>query len=456
MTLKKNDKIKLEITGITAQGSGVGRTDGLAVFVPFTAIGDEIVCHIVKVKPSHAYGRVDTIIKASPDRNQNGDDGCSVFGRCGGCVWRHIGYDAELKYKRQIVADALLRIGGIDIEPRPIAGADSPEGYRNKAQYPVARGEHRPLIGFYAPRSHRVVEQHNCRLQPPLFADIVDTVARWAKKYGVEPYDEVSGKGLLRHIYIRRAEATDQVMAGLVCTSGKIPHADILIDALKSSVPGLASLMVNLNREKTNVILGNSEFVLWGRDYITDELCGLRFNLSMRSFYQVNRCQAQRLYTLAAEAATLNDKKTVLDLYCGAGTIGLSMANRVKQVIGVEILSSAVEDAIRNAEQNGIKNARFICADAAEAASRLKAEGVKPDVVILDPPRKGCDEQLIATVAGMSPESIVYVSCDPATLARDLKRFDTLGYKTQTVTPVDMFPRTEHVECVVLMSRVEK
>lgn len=458
MPLKKNQKIPLEITGVTSEGSGVGRYQadgderGIAVFVPYTAVGDTITCHIVKVNSSHAYGRVDSVLTRSSHRVEGGDSDCSVFGRCGGCAWRHINYEAELQYKWQRVADAIQRIAGLDIKPESIVGAENPDGYRNKAQYPVSKGEHRLHIGFYAPRSHRVMEQHHCLLQPPVFGEIVDIISRWARKNNVSAYDETTGEGLLRHIYIRQAEVTGEIMAGLVCTSGKVPQAYLLVDMLKENVPGLVSVMVNINRENTNVILGGNEFVLWGKDTITDELCGLGFRLSMRSFYQVNRRQAEKLYRLAGDAAGLTGKETVLDIYCGTGTIGLTMAKKAGQVIGIEIVKPAVEDARRNAEENHITNARFLCADASKAASQLKSEGVHPDVVILDPPRKGCDLELIETVAEMSPDRIVYVSCDPATLARDLKRFDEKGYQTVQVTPVDMFPRTAHVECVVLMT----
>lgn len=464
MPLEKNQRIRLEITGMTAEGSGVGRApseDGPepAVFVPFTAVGDVIDCHIVKVAASHAYGRIETIVSPSPDRlpgsEEDGED-CAAFGKCGGCAFRHVSYEAEKRYKWQRVADAVKRIGGLELLPEPLVGADQPDGYRNKAQYPVAPGPHRLMVGFYAPRSHRVVEEHSCRLQPPLFRDIVKIVLRWAIKSGVSGYDETVRTGLLRHLYIRQAEATGEVMVCLVCTSGKIPAPDSLVDALKEGVPGLASVMVNINREDTNVILGGNEFVLWGKDHITDELCGLRFRLSPRSFYQVNRRQAERLYRLAAEEAALTGTETLLDLYCGTGTIGLSMASRAAEVIGVEVVEPAVEDARRNAEENGIANARFLCADAAEAAARLKAEGTRTNVVVLDPPRKGCGEALIGTVSEMGPSRIVYVSCDPATLARDIARFAQYGYVTRRITPVDMFPRTPHIETVVLMSRVEK
>ena len=282
---------------------------------------------------------------------------------------------------------------------------------------------------------------------------MLDCVVRWAKKAGVSAYDEESGRGLLRHIYIRRAEATGEVMVCLVCTSGKLPEPQRLVELLRGGVPGLASVVVNLQKEATNVILGEEGYTLWGKDFITDRLCGLTFRLSPRSFYQVNRSQAERLYALAAEAAGLTGRETVLDLYCGTGTIGLSMASKAGRIIGVELIAAAVEDARRNAEDNGIDNARFICGDAAEAAVQLEREGIRPDVAVIDPPRKGCSAALIDTLVRMNPSRLVYVSCDPATLARDLKALTGKGYAVERVTPVDMFPRTPHVECVALLTK---
>ena len=458
MELSKNQVITLDITGTTAEGSGIGRAGlpgedgGMAVIVPFTAVGDRIRCRILKVEKRLAYGRTEEILVSSGDRIAAEND-CPVFGRCGGCTWRHVSYEAELRYKQRKVSDALTRIGGIDAGIQPIIGSERDRHYRNKAQYPVVPGPYRPLIGFYAPRSHRVVEQHACLLQPKSFQTVVDIVGKWAKKTGLPIYDETTGKGTLRHIYIREAEATGEVQLCLVCTSGKLPEASALVAALREQVPGLVSVVVNLNREDTNVILGEKGFVLWGRDSITDVLCGLRFRVSPRSFYQVNRQQAEVLYGVAAEFASPGPEDTVLDLYCGTGTIGLTMAGKAGQVIGVESVAEAVEDARQNAEENGIVNARFLCADAGKAAERLREEGIRPSIVILDPPRKGCTPAVIETVAAMSPGRVVYVSCDPATLARDLKRFGEHGYRTETIQPVDMFPRTPHVECVVLMSK---
>jgi len=454
MALRKNDIVTLRITGMTAEGNGVGHIEqgddqGMAVFVPFTAIGDTIRCRIVKLEKRFAYGIIDAIEEPSDDRIQ---PDCPVFGKCGGCVYRHLSYDAELRIKEQRVRDAFARIGGLTPPMRPIVGSERTDGYRNKAQFPVSGTAAHPIIGFYAPRSHRVIDHRYCALQPPVFGEIIDRIAAWITAADVTPYNERTHSGLLRHIYMRQAEKTGEIMVCLVCTSGKIPCADELLRSL-CEVDGIASVCVNLNRKQTNVILGDDTFPLYGKPAITDELCGLRFSLSPRSFYQVNRDQAERLYTLAAEAADLRPEDILLDLYCGTGTIGLSMAHRVRQLIGVEIVAPAVEDAKRNAAANGIHNARFLCADAAEAANQLAAEGLAPSVVVIDPPRKGCDKALIETIDRMNPERVVYVSCDPATLARDCAIFAGHGYQARHVTPVDMFPRTAHVESICLLTR---
>lgn len=455
MALVKNQLIELTITGVTGEGSGVARyidsdcpAPGMVVFVPFTAVGDTILCRIVKVQKTHAFGRVEELITPSADRQPVSD--CAVYGKCGGCAWRHVTYEAECRYKWEWVRDTMQRVGGLSIQPLPLVGADTPDRYRNKAQYPVAPG---PLVGFYAPRSHRLVPCTDCPLQPAGYADVLTAVTDWMKENDVSAYDEVTHTGLVRHIYIRQGAVTRQMMVCLVCTSGKLPAVPALIDKVKAAAPDLASLCVNVNPKQTNVILGDRGFTLWGADAIEDELCGLRFRLSPHSFFQVNHAQTEKLYTLAADAAGLTGDEVLLDLYCGTGTIGLSMAHKAGQVIGVEVVPAAVEDAYRNAKENGIDNARFLCADAAQAAVQLEREGICPDVVILDPPRKGCDEELLKTVARMAPRRVVYVSCDPATLARDLARFAPLGYVTNRVQPVDLFPRTHHCETVALLSR---
>ena len=447
--MKKNEIISLEITDLTISGSGVGHADGMAVFVPYTAVGDRIKAQILKVKKQLAFGKVREIETPSPDRIEND---CPAYPPCGGCVFRHISYDAELRLKEHQVRENFRRIGGLDVPIAPIVPAPDIAGYRNKAQYPVTMDEHGLHIGFFAPRSHRVIDCRDCRLQPKEFAEILAVIADWIIACRVPVYRETDGTGLLRHIYLRRAAATGEVMVCLVAARDALPQTERLIDALTTRFPAIQSIILNINPDDTNVILGKTCRTLYGSDRITDILCGVRVRLSPLSFYQVNHAQAQRLYGIAADCAELQKEQTLLDLYCGAGTIGLSMANRVRQVIGVEIIPEAVEDAKQNAAANGIRNARFLCADAAQAAQQLQSEQITPDVVIVDPPRKGCAPALLETVAEMAPEKIVYVSCDPATLARDCAALTRLGYTVQTVTPVDMFPRTGHVETVVLMT----
>lgn len=454
MALRKNQVIPLTVTGVTGEGNGIGRSeDGMAVFVPFTAIGDSITCRIQKVDKRYAFGRIAEMVNPSADRC-NDQRNCSVYSRCGGCVWRHVTYEAEARYKWQKVADALSHIGGLTITPQPLVKADHTDNYRNKAQYPLAMQDGKIVAGFYAPRSHRVIGQQDCALQPTVFGDILRTVIAWMEQNGVSVYDETTHKGLIRHVYIRHGEKTGETMVCLVATSGKLPALDKLTAALRDTAPGLRSLVVNLNRKDTNVILGDEEFTVFGDGYITDILCGLRFKLSPRSFYQVNREQTEKLYALAAKELAPTGEETLLDLYCGTGTIGLSIAKKVKTLIGADVVAPAIEDAKENARTNGIENARFLCADASAAAKQLQTEGIKPDAVIIDPPRKGCDEALLDTIAQMAPQKVVYVSCDPATLARDLKRFAERGYETLRVTPVDLFPGTMHVESVACLLRV--
>lgn len=447
--LQKNDRIPLRITGVTAEGSGVGHYEGLAVFVANAAQGDTITAHIIKVKKNYAVARIHQVLTPSPDRIQ---PDCPVFQQCGGCAWRHITYESECRLKEQRVTDALSRIGHLAITPRPILAAEETDGYRNKAQFPVGGTARELQIGFFAPRSHRIVDCRACRLQPPAFEGALRAFARWVAENDVSIYNEETGQGLLRHIYLRQAQMTGEVMACAVVNGSEIPAPELLAGELLREMPGIKSLILNQNTARTNVVLGPKCKTLWGEDGIVDELCGLRFFLSPLSFYQVNRAQAERLYQKAAEYAALTGAETLLDLYCGTGTIGLTMAGKAKQVIGVEVVPEAVEDARRNAARNGITNARFLCGDAAMAARQLAGEGVQPDVIVIDPPRKGCDEQLIGTIAELAPRRVVYVSCDPATLARDLKQFAELGYETREATPVDLFPRTGHVECVVLLS----
>ncbi len=450
--LKKNDIIHLSITSATADGSGVGKTDdGLAVFVPLSAVGDELNVRILKVKKSYAFGKIEEIITPSKARIK---PDCGCYSRCGGCVWRHISYEEECRLKSQKVADALERIGGIKAVLKPIIPSGRVLRYRNKAQLPVGKApDGRLQMGFYAFHSHRIINCGDCALQPEIFADVMKITREFLAETDNDIYDEKTGKGRLRHLYIRYGEITGELMVCYVVNGNGLKREDLLLDMLKGGLPNLKTVVVNSNREKTNVILGAKNRTLYGSGYITDLLCGLKFKISPFSFWQVNRAQAERLYEKAREYAALSGSETLLDLYCGTGTIGLTMAKDCKELIGVEIIEDAVRDAENNAAVNSICNARFMCSDAPEAASQLEREGVRPDVIILDPPRKGCGEELVRTIGKMNPDRVVYVSCDPATLARDLKYFSEIGYETKEVTPVDMFPRTAHVESVVLLSR---
>lgn len=451
--LKKNDEIEVTIESMSSIGSGVGHYEGMAVFVSGTAVGDRVLAHVIKAKKSYAVAKAFKILKPSESRIQ---PDCLVSGRCGGCAYRHITYEAECQLKWERVRDALARIGGLDLVPEPIVPAEQITRYRNKAQYPVSIQDENVEFGFYAAHSHRVVPCGDCPLQPEEFKEGLEAFRRWALESGVTGYHETTHKGLLRHIYFRKAFCTGEIMACAVINGNELPKPDLLVTYLRQALPGLKSVVVNRNRDKTNVILGKRTTVIWGSPTITDELLGLRFTLSPHSFYQVNYAQTEKLYAKARAFAGLTGKEIVVDLYCGAGTIGLTMADKAKKIIGIEIVPQAVENARQNAAQNGIENAEFFCMDAAEGAKELRRKAIKPDVVVLDPPRKGCGEDLIHTVAEMAPERVVYVSCDPATLARDLAVFQGLGYTTQKAVPFDLFPRTVHVETVVVLHRKEE
>ena len=450
--MKKNDIVKIKITSATAEGSGVGKTeDNIVVFVPMTAIGDEIEARILKVKKTYAFGKIEKIITPSAARIS---PDCPNFSKCGGCVWRHISYDEELKIKSKKVKDAVERIGGISTEFRPIIGSDRVNRYRNKAQLPVGKDkEGGAVIGFYAFHSHRIIDCDDCALQPEIFKTVMDVTRDFIERTNTDIYDESTGKGRLRHLYIRLGEVTNELMVCYVVNGNGLKQEDMLVKMLRESLPNLKTVVFNSNREKTNVILGNKNRDAYGKGYITDVLCRLKFKISPFSFWQVNRAQAEKLYSKAKEYAKLSGDEVLLDLYCGTGTIGLTMAQDCKQLVGVEIVEDAVNDAKANAEANEINNARFICADAPTAAEQLRKEGTAPDVVILDPPRKGCGEELVKTIRKMNPKRVVYVSCDPATLARDLKYFSENGYITHEVTPCDMFPRTAHCESVALLTK---
>ncbi|HBL40493.1 MAG TPA: 23S rRNA (uracil(1939)-C(5))-methyltransferase RlmD [Ruminococcaceae bacterium] len=439
---------------MTSEGSGVGHAEGMAVFVPMTAVGDCISAHILKTKKTYAYAKIDEILTPSADRTQVD---CAVFAQCGGCVYRHIRYDAELKIKQQYVESCFQRIAKQPLKLCRIVGSEKTVGYRNKAQLPVREENGEIKIGFFSRHTHRVVNSDACRIQPEAFTRIAQAFREWVMEYPVSVYDEIHHTGLIRHLFLRASENCKEIMVCIVINGTELPHARELYERIAPL--GVTGLLININREQTNVILGEKCRTLYGKGYITDTLCTKQFDISPLSFYQVNRAQAQRLYAKAAEYAECDENTVLLDMYCGVGTIGLTMADKVKQLIGVEIVPQAVEDAKKNAEKNGITNARFLCGDAAQAARQLEQEKIRPNVVVLDPPRKGCEESLIQTVVGMNPDRIVYVSCDPATLARDYARFVELGYAcpeqngAHCVTPFDLFPGTQHCEMVVLLSR---
>lgn len=448
--LSKNDKIELTIDALTSEGSGVGRHNGLAVFVRGAVPQDKIIAHIIKRSKNYAIGIIDRIIQPSPERIESD---CPYSQKCGGCSFRNMTYAEELKYKKSRVRDALVRIGHLNIEVDEIIGADALTAYRNKAQYPVKITDGELHAGFYAYKSHRIIPCADCKLQPAEFEKGLAAFSEWAESENVTSYDERTGRGLLRHIYFRKGFATGEITACAVINGDSIPNERLLVSLLKKNVDGLTSVAVNINKENTNVILGKKTEIIWGEKNIRDVLLGKTFLISPESFYQVNHNQCEKLYAKAKELACLSGGETLLDLYCGVGTIGLTMADSVKQLVGIELVPQAVENAKENAKINGITNARFICADAPKGAEILKKQGIKPDVIILDPPRRGCDKSLLDTIKDLSPKRIVYVSCDSATLARDLEIMQEKGFEVKKVTAVDMFPRTPHVEAVAQLVR---
>ncbi len=450
--MKKNDTVELYIEDVTAEGSGVGRIDGLAVFVPHTAPGDRVRAKIIKLTRSYGVAKPEKIL--SPARCRIEPD-CPCYGRCGGCAFRHMTYEAECDFKRKRVDDCLRRIGGLTLTVEEMIPSPVTQGYRNKAQYPVGRNaDGQPVLGFYAPRSHRVVDARHCPLQPPVFGALCDAFLDYLLETDVSIYDETTGKGLVRHLYLRTGFATGQTQAVVVINGQTVPRQDLMIQHFTRACPDITGILLNRNLAATNVILGEDTQCLYGAPTIRDTLMGVDFDLSPHTFYQVNPAAAQRLFERAAAYANVGPQDTVLDLYCGMGAVGLCAAKGAGRLVGVEIVPQAVENATLNARRAGVKHAAFYCADAAQAARELAGQGVHPNVVFLDPPRKGCEPALLQTVAkDFCPERLVYISCDPATLARDLAVLATFGYATQRATAVDLFPRTGHVETVCLLSR---
>ena len=457
MPLQKNQILTLRIERLSSDGSGVAHSaDGEAVFVPGTAPGDEARVRIVKDCGRYAFGILDELLTPSPDRIPVD---CPVAGPCGGCSLRHLDYAAELRAKQESVLDAFRRIGGLEVPVLDILPSPDVDRYRNKVQFPVGIDKNGvPCIGFYAGRTHRIVPCPDCKLQPSVLNEIGNALCAFFAQQGIRPYDEQSGKGLVRHIFLRRGAHSGQIMVCLVCTRAKLPHAEQLCTALRGQFPAISTILLNVNAKNTNVILGSENHILYGRGYIEDTLCGVPVRLGPLSFYQVNTLAAERLYGVAAQYAQLTPDDTLLDLYCGMGTIGLSMAEQCRELIGVEIVPEAIESAKANAARMGkavAAKSRFFCADAGQAATQLAAEGLHPDIVMLDPPRKGCDEATLSAVVRMAPRRVVYVSCNPATAARDAAWLEQNGYHAEKVQPVDLFPRTKHCECVIALSKGE-
>ena len=480
--LKKDDQVTIEIEDIGTDGAGIGKADGYTLFVKDAVIGDIIKAKVIKAKKTYGYARLMEIITPSKDRVE---PVCPVARQCGGCQIQQMSYSAQLKYKQKLVRDNLARIGGItDCEVLPVIGMENPFNYRNKAQYPVGRNKDgKVVIGFYAGRTHSIVDYTQCAIGAPENAQILEKIRTFINENNISVYDEQSHKGLIRHILIRTGKHTGQIMVCLIINGKTLPHADKLADCLKD-ISGMSSIMININKERTNVILGSECSVIWGNSYIEDSICGIMFRISPLSFFQVNPVQTEKLYRKALEYAELTGNETVWDLYCGIGTISLLMATKARKVYGVEIVPQAIEDAKNNALRNSLNNAEFFVGKAEEVVPRIYDEDMKkaenepvdskenskensglpdsasdesvmrinPDVVVVDPPRKGCDETLLDTIVKMNPKRIVYVSCDSATLARDLKYLVANGYEIARVQPVDQFAHTVHVETVVKLS----
>ncbi len=457
--MKKNEIVRLEIEDLNNLGFGVSHIEGKVVFVSGAVTGDAVEAQIIKVNASYCVAIMRRLLSPSPLRAE----GRCPHLACTACAYKSIGYEHEKKTKENNVRAVFKKAGLADIEVLPLLSTGVTEGYRNKAQYPVgldAKGNY--VLGFYAPKSHSVKEAAACPLQPPVFSEILEFLREFFKAHALSVYDEKSGKGLLRHVYLRRAEKSGEVLLTLVINGAGLPCETELVSRVRAGFPSVVGILLNENCENTNVILSEKYRTLWGKSYITDELCGVTLEIAASAFYQVNRAGAELLYTEAKKLAGLKKTDLLLDLYCGAGAIGLSMAREVREVIGIEIVADAVKCAERNAALSGIENASFYVGDAADAekildaAEQKRGEKIRPDVVILDPPRKGCDARLLSFVASLSPRKIVYVSCNPDTLARDVAILAPLGYVTDRVQPVDMFPATGHVESVVCLTRSEE
>ena len=448
--LNKNEIYETVITDYTAEGQGVAHVEGCAVFIPNAIAGEKVKVRIEVAKKNWAAGKIVEILEKSPHRMNRA---CPISSSCGGCDFHHMDYEEETRLKADRIRQALNRIGGENFSEMPILSAPTCESYRNKAQYPVACKKGRAYAGFFKAGTHEVVENKRCLILPTESDQVKDAVIDYVNQFRVTVYDEATGKGLLRHIYVRRGAVSGQILVCLVVNGRKLPRVEELIRRLEK-IPGFTTLVLSVNTKAGNAVLGDEFITLHGPGYIEDTLCGLNFRLSPRSFYQVNHHQAQRLYEAAIAQAGITKEDTVLDLYCGVGTITLAMAKSAGKVIGVEVIPQAVQDAKDNAVRNGIENAEFFCGDAGQAALELESKGIKADVVVVDPPRKGLNADTIEALSRFAPRRIVYVSCDPATLARDVALLKERGYSVLNATAADLFPRCAHVETIVCLSKL--
>ncbi len=452
--VKQDEILELDITSMTHEGMGVGKKDGFAVFVQGAIEGEQVRVKVIKVLKSYAIARIEGFIERSHHRTEAF---CPAYKRCGGCSLQHMSYKKTLAFKRQVVVDNLTRIGGLsNLTIHETLGMNDPLKYRNKAQYPVGMSRNGVAAGFFARRSHEIIDTPNCVIQHPLSDKAKSIVLDYIRALNVSVYNEVTGQGLIRHVVTKVGFKTGEIMVIIVATRQDLPKINKLLYHLKRDIPGLASVILNINAKPGNVVLGDRNITLFGKDTIDDRLGDLTFEISPLSFYQVNPEQTEVLYNKALEYAGLQGHETVFDLYCGIGTISLFVAGKAPKVIGVEVEPEAVEAAKNNAKRNSITNAEFYPGLVEKVVPELYTKGIKADVVFIDPPRKGCDEALLKTLVDMAPDRIVYVSCNPSTLARDLKYLSGNGFEVKEVQPVDMFPWTEHVETVVLMSRKDK
>lgn len=449
--LHRGDPLQVSIETATIDGSGVARVDGQVVFVPGALPGERCSVRIAHVGRSAVFAQLLSVLTPSVHRVE---PDCPYFPLCGGCALRHMDYEQELALKQTHVQSCLTRIGGQTISALPITGAAQTDGYRNKVQFPVQEQEGRPVAGFFSGKTHRVIPVRHCRIQPDCADAIRGAVLAWMEQYHIRAYDEQTHTGYIRHIYIRFGAESGQILVCIVANCAQLPKKKQLVAALLAAEPGITTIVFSPNTKKGNTVLGTEFHPLYGDGTITDTLCGLQFRLSAPAFYQVNHAQAERLYEKAVQLAGLTGNETVLDLYCGTGTITLCLARHAKKAIGVEIVPQAIEDAKFNAAQNGMENAEFFCMDAGQAAKMLADRRTRPDVIVVDPPRKGVSADVIEAIGAMVPQRVVYVSCDPATLARDLKLLTAAGYTLQTVEAFDLFPRCAHVETVCLLSKL--